>query len=166
MSERIDYGEAYRFQAGAVGDPGNRTFYVYVEVEPGARWFLCEKGQVAGLAEQSLELLNRLGRDIDEGLVEMTVSAMRDLPWPTNPDDVVFRIGSMGMRLGEETMTLILEDLESEDAVSFDVTPVQLRAMCLLGLDSVQSGRPICPKCQLPEDPEGHDCPSANGHRA
>ena len=169
MSEgRHDYGSVDRFQAGAIGEPGNRTFYVYIEPGIGPRWFTCEKGQVSALAEQSLEVLNRIDRDVNQATVELTVNAMSDIPWPSSPDDVSFRIGSMAMRLDDgNSMTLILESVDDDDdaATTFEVTPEQLRAMALLALDAVHSGRPICPKCHLPEDPVGHDCPSTNGHR-
>ena len=166
MSEEIEYGAVDRFQSGAIGEPGNRTFYVYIETGGVPRWFTCEKLQVAALAEQSLEVLTRMEVEIDEGLVELTVSGIADIPWPSTSDDVVFRIGSMSMRLAEgELLTLVLEDTDGEQTVSFSVTHEQLRAMSLLALDAVHSGRPICPKCHLPEDPDGHDCPSSNGHR-
>ena len=58
-------------------------------------------------------------------------------------------------------------DLDDDgESASFDLTSEQLRAMALVALDAVHSGRPICPRCHLPEDPDGHDCPSSNGHRA
>ncbi len=162
-----DYGSVDRFQAGAIGEPGNRTFYVYIEPGTGPQWFTCEKGQVNALAEQSLAVVNRMDREIDEGTVELTVNAMSEIPWPSSPSDVSFRIGSMAMRLGDsDNMTLILQGVEDEQAATFDVTPEQLRAMALLALDAVHGGRPICPKCHLPEEPNGHDCPSSNGHRA
>lgn len=167
MTETNDLGDANRFQAGAIGEPGNRTFYVYVEAASGRNWFLCEKGQVAALAEQSLEVLSRLESEIDEGMVETMVGGMSDIPWPSSPEDVAFRVGSMAMRIGDDQgMTLVLQDTDGEETTSFTVTREQLRAMSLLALDAVRSGRPICPKCHLPEDPEGHDCPSTNGHRA
>ena len=166
-----DYGRVGRLQAGAIGEPGQRTFYVYIEADSGPAWFVCEKGQVNALAEQSLEVLNRLGRTVDESMVETIVNQQGSLPWPSSPDDVAFRIAAMAMRLGDDgTMTLILEAIRSEEdedgeSASFDLSAEQLRAMALLALDAVHAGRPICPKCHLPEDPEGHDCPSSNGHR-
>jgi uncharacterized repeat protein (TIGR03847 family) len=42
------------------------------------------------------------------------------------------------------------------------VTRAQARAMAVAGLAAVTAGRPICPLCQLPRDPEGHRCPSVN----
>ncbi len=166
MTDSHDLGRADRFQAGAIGEPGNRTFYLYVEAAQSPSWFLCEKGQVAALAEQSLEVLGRLEPEVDEATVETIVGRMSDIPWPSSPDDVVFRIGSMAMRIGDdELMTLVLQDTDGETNASFSVTREQLRAMSLLALDAVRAGRPICPKCHLPEDPAGHDCPSTNGHR-
>jgi hypothetical protein len=165
MSDPIEYGAVNRFQAGAIGEPGKRTFYLYIETTDGPKWFTCEKGQVSGLAQQSIELLNRLERPIDEALVELTVNASTDLPWPTSPDDILFRVGAMAMQLGEDALTLILRDVDDEMVAMFDLTPEQLRAMSLIALNAVHAGRPICPKCQLPEDLEGHDCPSSNGHR-
>ena len=166
MSEPAEYGSVDRFQAGAIGEPGDRTFYVYIDSVNGPRWFVCEKGQVAALAEQSLEVLGRIDLAMDEAIVELTVNAMGDIPQPQSPQDVAFRIGSMAMRFGDgERMTLILADVDDEARASFDVSREQLRAMSLLALEAVNSGRPICPKCHLPEDLDGHICPSNNGHR-
>ena len=153
------------FQAGAIGEPGQRTFYIYIETSTVHRWFTAEKTQVNNLAEQSLEVLNRMP-GIDESTVERLVRGMGDLPWPTSPEDIAFRIGSMTMRMDEEDrLTLILADVDGETTASFVVTREQLRAMSLLALEAVNAGRPLCPKCHLPEDPQGHDCPSTNGHR-
>ena len=30
--------------------------------------------------------------------------------------------------------------------------------------DLIKAGRPICPMCSQPKDPEGHFCPRSNGH--
>jgi hypothetical protein len=34
------------------------------------------------------------------------------------------------------------------------------------GWDLVRAGRPACPLCGNPMDPEGHSCPRTNGHRS
>ena len=161
-----DFGSASRFQAGAIGEPGNRTFYIYIEAGASTAWFLCEKGQVAALAERSLTMLNNLDRPIDEGEVERTVATAGETPWPTSPDDVVFRVGSAAIQVENDELIVVLHDVDGERIALFAVSREQLRAMALLALNTVMSGRPICPKCHLPEDPEGHDCPSTNGHRS
>jgi uncharacterized repeat protein (TIGR03847 family) len=40
----------------------------------------------------------------------------------------------------------------------------QVRSFVLHALAVVDEGRPICPLCNLPMNPEGHDCPAGNGH--
>jgi uncharacterized repeat protein (TIGR03847 family) len=39
------------------------------------------------------------------------------------------------------------------------------RAFIARALRVVAAGRPPCPLCSLPLDPEGHICPRQNGHR-
>ena len=41
----------------------------------------------------------------------------------------------------------------------------QARAFAKRALDVVNAGRPPCPLCSLPLDPEGHVCPRQNGYR-
>jgi len=61
---------------------------------------------------------------------------------------------------------LIAEEANAEDAgvVRFWCTRSQLRAMINWGIEVASRGRPLCPQCQEPMDPEGHFCPKKNGH--
>jgi uncharacterized repeat protein (TIGR03847 family) len=43
-------------------------------------------------------------------------------------------------------------------------TPDQIRAMATGGQAAVAAGRPPCPLCGNPLDPEDHICPKLNGH--
>jgi uncharacterized repeat protein (TIGR03847 family) len=43
------------------------------------------------------------------------------------------------------------------------VRPAQMLAFAAKSLELVASGRPLCPVCGLPIDPEGHLCPRKNG---
>jgi uncharacterized repeat protein (TIGR03847 family) len=40
----------------------------------------------------------------------------------------------------------------------------QMRALSRAAQEVVSQGRPICPLCGQPIDPEGHFCPRSNGH--
>ena len=161
-----DFGIADRFLVGAIGEPGRRTFYLFIETAGTPAWFKCEKGQAAALGEQGLELLTTLGWEVDEEAVEALVAGAGELPQPSIPGDVVFRVLSIAMRIdGRDRLTLLLEGDEDDDRAVFVITAEQLRAMALLALKAVHAGRAQCPKCLLPEDPDGHDCPSGNGHR-
>ena len=46
----------------------------------------------------------------------------------------------------------------------FYATREQMRALSEHALEAVASGRPDCPLCGRPIDPEGHFCPRTNGH--
>ena len=161
-----DFGEVDRFLVGAIGEPGRRTFYFFIESVADAGWFKCEKGQAAALGEQGLELLSNLGWNVDEEAVEALVSGAGNLPAPSGAGDVIFQVRSIAMRIdSRDRLTLMLEGGGDDERAVFAITAEQLRAGAILALKAVHSGRPQCPNCLLPEDPDGHDCPSGNGHR-
>ncbi len=151
-------GPADRFVAGAVGEPGDRTFLIEVEAEGRSYWYLLEKQQVAVLAQRVIELLREAGHD--------TSSAHRVRL--SDPGDVAFRVGEIRMAYAAipATVTITLlpgGDDEDLDGVEFDATAEQLYAMAVHAQEAVLAGRPPCPRCALPMDPDGHVCPASNG---
>ncbi|MGH8245184.1 MAG: DUF3090 family protein, partial [Gammaproteobacteria bacterium] len=56
-------------------------------------------------------------------------------------------------------------DPETAAVVRFWATRSQARAMARWGVEIVSRGRPICPQCGQPMEPEGHFCPKKNGHK-
>lgn len=162
----LDFGPVDRFLVGAIGPPGQRTFYFFILANERAAWFKCEKSQAAALGEQGLELLSTLGWDLDEDVVDSIMSLFDRMPPPSAPDDVHLRIRSIAMRVdSKKVMTMMIQGDEDDPGVAFTITAEQLRAAGLLALKAVHSGRPRCQECLLPEDPDGHHCPSGNGHR-
>lgn len=160
-----EFGPADRFLIGTVGPPGQRAFYLFVQTQQERAWFLFEKTQAAVLGEQGLDLISNMGWD-DGAPVDDLVEQGADLPAPILDADVLFRVTSIAMRIeGNERMTLLLEGQADDERATFAITPRQLRAGAVMALRAVHSGRAQCPECLLPEDPEGHDCPSGNGHR-
>lgn len=159
-----DLGPAERFAAGSLGDPGSRRFFVEVTANGVVHSFPCEKTQVAELAEQGLRMLAAASIQIDEEAVESLVATGLEIGEPETPS---FRIGSIGVAIERsEFITVVLGSNEGTDEVRFVITAEQFRAMALVAARVVASGRPLCPRCQLPMDPEGHRCPSSNGHHA
>lgn len=157
-----DLGPAERFAAGALGAPGSRRFFFEVTANGVVHSFPCEKTQVAELAEQGLRMLAAAGIEIDEEVVESLVVKGLEIAEPETPS---FRIGSIGVAIERsEFITVVLGSSEGADEVRFVITAEQFRAMALVAARVVASGRPLCPRCQLPMDPEGHRCPSSNGH--
>jgi uncharacterized repeat protein (TIGR03847 family) len=144
-----------------------------MEVQAGRRTVVmaCEKEQVAALCSQGLRLLSTIELDIDEAATELLVAAMIDRKPSGEPD---FRIGAIGIGVDHEgEVAISLQEVPSEEeeaeevlpgGVDFVLGPTMFRAMALVGLRVVASGRSICPHCGLPMDPDGHACPAGNGH--
>lgn len=157
-----DLGPAERFAAGAIGLPGSRRFFLEVTSAGTVYSFPCEKAQVAELASQGLQLLILAGLSPDDDAVRRLVATGLEIAEPQEPR---FRIGSIGVAVNpSELLSITLGAVDEDESATFVVSPEQFRAMAIVAVEVVAAGRPICPRCQLPEDPDGHRCPSVNGH--
>jgi uncharacterized repeat protein (TIGR03847 family) len=172
-----------RFVAGTVGQPGDRTFYL--QASGGGRLVsvALEKAQVAVLAERLEELLEEVRR---RGADDVPLAAPREVEDTAPLDAPVeeeFRVGTMGLAWDGEDGLVVIEALaqpESEqdaeveplsdtdtgpDALRVRLSADMARAFIVRAQRVVAAGRPPCPLCSLPLDPEGHICPRQNGHR-
>jgi uncharacterized repeat protein (TIGR03847 family) len=57
-----------------------------------------------------------------------------------------------------------LDDADAPGNVRFWATREQALALARYGSTVAAAGRPLCPLCGNPMDPEGHICPALNGH--
>ena len=170
-----------RFVAGTVGQPGDRTFYLQASGGGRVVSVALEKAQVAVLAERLDELLEEVRR---RGAGEIPVVAPRELE-DTAPLDVPveeeFRVGVLGLAWDGDAEQVVVEALapsesddevemlsdadDGPDALRVRMTAAMARAFIVRAQRVVAAGRPPCPLCALPLDPEGHVCPRQNGHR-
>ena len=159
-----ELGPAERFAAGAIGEPGDRRFYLHVIAGGEQHYLLAEKEQIRALAAQGLETLDDHGISSDPEAVER-IAAQLGFDDPGDGNER-FRVGSVSIGLGRsELLTVEIEAVDEEDAISFVIAPEQFRAMARVALDVVDAGRPMCPWCRLPmREPEAHECPARNGH--
>ena len=170
-----------RFVAGTVGQPGDRTFFL--QATGGGRTIAValEKAQVAVLSERLTELLEEVRRRV--GAERVVPRGFDDTAPLDVPVEEEFRVGAMGLAWDAEDDRIVVEALaqvEAEQAAEVEPLsdssdgPDALRVR--LTLDAAQAfvtraqrvvaaGRPPCPLCGLPLDPEGHICPRQNGHR-
>ena len=161
--------------ADAVGLPGKRTFFLQAASGADQVTLLIEKEQVRRLAEALDELLTQLARDRPEDPQEVAAAASGEmvLREPLVPE---FRVGQLELIYDPERDRIVLAAAElagtDEDPGEQDVRQVhlvatrsQLRRMAEHGASVVRGGRPACPVCGNPMDPEGHVCPAMNGHR-
>jgi uncharacterized repeat protein (TIGR03847 family) len=92
----------------------------------------------------------------------------------TPPVDPLFRAGEVGLGYDDAqdlviilVREIVMEDEDSSKAavVRFWCSRVQVQALAKWGSEVVSRGRPICPQCGQPMEPEGHFCPKKNGHK-
>lgn len=157
-----ELGPAERFAAGAIGAPGQRRFYLQVVAAGVVHSLLAEKEQIAALATQGLTILDRFRLSSDEDAVGQIIEVGLEIDDPGD-DGERFRVGSISLGMSDaELLSITIESSEEDDGISFVIAPEQFRAMAVVALEVVASGRPICPWCRLPMNPEDHECPARN----
>ena len=157
----------------AIGKPGQRVFYLQARGAEQTATFILEKVQVQSLAlgvEQFLNELHERLPDLPLESGQFDEDQMRILP----PVDPWFRVGELGLaydsdrdRVGLVVREVMTEESDPEESNSARLwcTREQLLAATHWGLEVVNRGRPICPYCGQPMEPEGHFCPKRNGHK-
>jgi uncharacterized repeat protein (TIGR03847 family) len=163
---RLDFGRVLSIDAEAIGRPGQRRFRLVVRSTSQTAAIWMEKQELAGIGSWFEQVGERLEREKPSSEPDVE-------PLPASePFDAELQAVQLALGYVEE------EDLFAIQA--FDATPSrrQLPAFrCFLTRGQsrvlsrkiaavVAAGRPVCPLCSLPIDPEGHVCPRANGHRA
>jgi uncharacterized repeat protein (TIGR03847 family) len=141
-----------------------------------------EKVQVQVLAERLGELLDEVRRR-GVGEVPTAVSrALEDTAPLDAPVEEEFRVSTMGLAWDGEDSRVVVEALAPTDDEEPEVEPLSdsddgpdtlrvritaeaAQAFITRAQRVVAAGRPPCPLCSLPLDPEGHVCPRQNGHR-
>jgi uncharacterized repeat protein (TIGR03847 family) len=170
--EEIDLQPVTHILVDAIGPPGKRVFYLQGWQDNRSVTLIVEKFQIQSLAiglEQFLAEIEEKNPELTQASGDYEEGKMHSLP----PVDPLFRVGELGLGYDEDSDLLILvarelvaEDQDPEQAgvVRFWCTRSQLRAMSNWGIEIAARGRPLCPQCREPMDPEGHFCPKKNGH--
>ncbi|HYU86887.1 MAG TPA: DUF3090 family protein [Kribbellaceae bacterium] len=177
------YEDPERFVAGTVGEPGARTFFLQARDGSRITSIACEKEQVMALAERLDVMLDEVARRFDrEPAVVIGADDNRPLDQPIEEE---FRAGTMTLAWEADAERVVIEvfaavpeapepeeepdltTLENGDGEVFVVriTEEQARAFARRAVALVAAGRPSCPFCGRPIDPQGHICPRSNGYR-
>ncbi|MBI4302005.1 MAG: DUF3090 family protein [Chloroflexi bacterium] len=157
--------------AGAIGVPGKRTFYLLVGRKGTLVRLWLAKEQLQGLAVSILQLLARLSPRYFETPSEEAEPIAPSTP-PSEPIADEFKVGELALAYDEEhhRLALMAHDIEEQEssppALYCQATPEQMWSLTRQIAAVCAAGRPICPICGGPIDPEGHPCPKKNGHRA
>ncbi|MBF4163090.1 DUF3090 family protein [Nocardioides acrostichi] len=176
-----------RFVAGTVGEPGSRTFFLQARL--GARMVSVslEKQQVAALAERVDELLDEVmsserSRGVVPAVAPLDLADNRPLEQPIEEE---FRAGTMTLSWDPDDERVVIEvfpfseaavvapdqvdqdfeEPEPEEVLLVRLEPGAARAFVQRSESVLEAGRPACPFCGEPIDPDGHLCVRANGFR-
>ena len=191
----FDFDPPERFVAGTVGQPGARTFFLQARAGTRLTSVALEKTQVSVLAERVDELLDEVLRRSGGAapVPALLPQGAEDTAALDTPIEEEFRVGTMSLSWDGEASRVVIEaysndatpELEDDDEESEEssgplgddedgatgmvlrvrLTGAQARAFAKRALAVVAAGRPPCPFCAGPLDPEGHICPRANGYR-
>ena len=167
MSASFDLDAPDHFTVGAIGEPGQRTFYLQGRQGDAVVSLKCEKEQVGALAEYVAGLLVRL-KTIEK-------------PAPKNmqllePVDAAWDVGSVGVGYDDTDDRILVVATEAVEepaegeapaeegaTARFAVTRLQAAAFVERARTVMKAGRPTCPMCGSALE-AGHVCPRSNGH--
>ncbi|HLT82934.1 MAG TPA: DUF3090 domain-containing protein [Phototrophicaceae bacterium] len=169
-----------RLVIGTVGRPGSRTFYLQARTAGRLFSVALEKEQSAALAEKVDELLDELAAT--EGnrysVPDRTPEGLRDDDDLDEPVEEQFRVGALGLGWDPSTAQLVIEAVparlldpdtlepvgpEPEEALVVRIPVGAARAFAQRTREVVEAGRPLCPRCGEPMDPDGHTCGLGEG---
>ncbi|MFC2030350.1 DUF3090 family protein [Chloroflexota bacterium] len=168
----FDLNPVDRITTDAIGEPGQRVFYIQARKGTNLVTAICEKEHVAALTMATDQVLLSIAGNDADAVVEPdpVIDSGMELEYPLEP---VFRTGQVNLGFDRDSQHLVViayELMEEGDdaqpsVARFWATPAQMRAFSIHGQEVVAGGRPTCSMCGQPMDPEGHFCPRKNGHR-
>jgi len=173
MTDAIEFDPVDAIGAGAFGQPGERTFVIQARKGSAMLSVLVEKEQVALLAAEAEQFLDKIAEEHPEE--PGTFGELAD-SGAVEEDEPLFRARLIGIGFDPERSLVLLElreqaadDDEPPPAVESEghiarlyATRAQIRAMLANGVVAVAAGRPKCPLCDFPMNPDGHICPRMN----
>jgi uncharacterized repeat protein (TIGR03847 family) len=184
------YDEPDRFVAGTVGQPGERAFFLQAREGNRITSVACEKQQVSVLAEHLDRVLDEVVRrssgpsdvppatrrasdtdPLDAPITEEFRVGTMTIAWDPSIDKIVIELFS-NIDVDDETdetedPEAATEDgeVEADEVFVVKITAAYARDFVARAQALVSAGRPPCPFCLQPLDPEGHICPRSNGYR-
>lgn len=165
MSSSFDLPRVDSFAAGTEGPAGQRIFYLQAVAGQQIVTLRLEKQQVALLADY-------LGRVLSSYELEPSEATVMPELRTAIPEWIV---GSMMVAIdeAESRVIVIAEELLPDDEgdpdappdgsqARFGLTRGQVEAFIAGAEALMHAGRPTCPLCGRPIDPDGHFCPRLN----
>ena len=172
-----------RFVAGTVGRPGDRTFFLQARDGPRVGQHRPREGPGRRPRRPARRAAVRAGATWRRGRSRGRRRAGDDTGPLDEPLNEAFRAGSLTLGWdGEAERVLVEARAQSEDGEAIDpdedddededgpdllrvrMTADAARSFVTRASRVIAAGRPPCPLCGAPLDPQGHICPRRNGH--
>lgn len=160
-----------RFTAGTLGEPGERAFYLQARKGGAVVSVGLEKVQVAALAERMDDLLNAVDapegvgggeeRGLEEPVVELFRVGAMALAWDAGNEAVV--IEAQTPTEDGDYVELPDDAEEGPDLLRVRIDVDRARRFIRRAEALLAGGRPACPFCGEPLDPQGHFCLRTGG---
>ncbi|GIW08277.1 MAG: hypothetical protein KatS3mg060_3082 [Dehalococcoidia bacterium] len=157
-----DFGPVVRLEAESQGPPGRRTFRLLIanEYELASLWIEKEQLQALGLAIE--QLLAQMDENAGEGTIPSGVaSSFETIDAP---------VGRLGLGFDEASdlfvVVVYLPETGENDTPDFvcRASRAMMKKLSSQIEEIVAAGRPRCPLCGAPINPDGHVCVRSNGH--
>ena len=162
MSANYEFTNVSSLKAEAFGEPGRRTFRIHVESESSSASIWIEKEQLFQLAiaiQKMVTTLPERREPPDDPPPD------REAPGLTNLDFKVMKL-VLGHDMGRGLFVIDAHDAGDEDQATVRLW-VDMQQILFFSEDALRvcaAGRPLCPLCGRPIDPDGHRCARVNGH--
>ncbi len=179
MDHQFDFDQLDSFIPGALGEPGQRVFYLQARRGQQVVSFRCEKEQVGMLGRYLGQLASAMGspdpeRDI-AGLIEPVVPEWIIGTISVGVDESTGVIQVTTEELVPEEIEIVIDDELTEEDIEdlldepptgamarFTLRIAQAAAFAEAAEELVTAGRPPCRLCGRPIGAEGHACPRWN----
>jgi uncharacterized repeat protein (TIGR03847 family) len=166
------FDEPDQFVVGTVGEAGSRAFHLQARKGGTVVSVGLEKTQVAALANRLDELLDAVSADRAAtsgepaiGLAQPVIDLFRvramALAWDASNESVVIEAQTQGD--DADYVEVPDDEPEGPDLLRVRIGPAEARDFVRRAEALVSAGRPACPFCGQPLNPEGHFCPRRNG---
>jgi len=166
-----------RFTAGTVGEPGSRTFFLQARKGGEIASVRLEKVQVAALAARLDDLLD--AAEVARAEADVAAGSADAMPEPlAEPLVELFQVGAMALAWDAAAGSVVIEAQtptadgayvelpddapDGPDVLRVRIMAAEARKFARDAAALVDAGRPPCPFCGEPLDPQGHFCRRGN----
>jgi len=162
---KVEFNNVSSIRSEALGEPGHRTFRIVVDGEIDSATMWLEKEQLFQLAVAITRLQATLP-DRESSTLRQSGSNQEQ-----PPAGLEFQVSKLvlGHEGHSDRFIIDAHDVETEEdeppAVRLWGDRSMLASFAEESLRICAGGRPLCPLCGGPINPEGHTCPRSNGHQ-